>query len=110
MLVVLPHGICVDPEIVKFFNIRTERPKGPGGEMVHTVVLKTDEEHLLIIGASESREEAEALSVECARRINKALGSEDEDEDDDDDDDDGTEEEDDDEAESEEEEDDDDDW
>lgn len=75
MLVVLPHGVCVDPEIVKFFNVRTER-KGPTGQPLHTVVLKTDEEHLLIIGSSEDREEAETLSVECARRINRALGEE----------------------------------
>ncbi|MCA9566431.1 MAG: hypothetical protein KC656_01255 [Myxococcales bacterium] len=91
MLVVLPHGICVDPEIVKFFNIRTERPKGPGGPQVHTVVMKTDEEHLLIIGATEDRDEAEKLSTECARRINKALGAETEEADDDDADDDSEE-------------------
>ena len=76
MLVVLPHGVCVDPEIVKFFNVRTERPKGPNQGLSHTVVLKTDEEHLLIIGSTGDRDEAVALSVECARRINKALGEE----------------------------------
>lgn len=105
MLVVLPHGVCVDPEIVKFFNIRSERPKGPAGVTVHTVVLKTDEEHLLIIGSTDSREEAETLSVECARRVNKALGEDVEDADDDPEDDDPPDDED-----ADEDDDDDDDW
>jgi len=80
MLVLLPHGVCVDPEIVKFFHIRTERPKGPGKPIMHTVVMKTDEEGFLVVAATDDREEAVKLSQTCAKLINKALGVEDEEE------------------------------
>lgn len=84
MLVVLPHGIAVDPEIVKYVTIRPERPQGPKGPIIFSVVMKTDaDEHLQVLGAYDKREEAQALSGECAKRINKALGADDDGGDDD---------------------------
>lgn len=71
MLVSLPHGIAVDPDIVKFITIRMERPQGPQGPTIFTVVMKTDaDENFHVIGAYDNRKEAEKLSKECARRIN----------------------------------------
>lgn len=82
MLVILPHGVAVDPEIVKYLTIRTDRqPGAPPNQLVFTVFMKTDvDEHLQSLGTFDNREEAEALSLECARRINKALGAGDEEE------------------------------
>lgn len=92
MLVVLPHGTCVDPEIVKLVTIRVDRPQGPGKPMVFTVAMKTEaDDNYVLLATFDEREEAEALAVECAKRVNKALGggddedagSDDEDEDED---------------------------
>lgn len=75
MLVVLPHGYCVDPEIVKYLTIRVDRPQQPNAKLMFSVVMKTDaDDNQQLLGAFDDRKEAEALSMECARRINKGLG------------------------------------
>lgn len=76
MLCVLPHGVCVDPEIVKYISIRADRPAAqPNAKMVFSVIMKTDaDDHLQVIASFDDRGEAEALSIACAKRINKALG------------------------------------
>ena len=78
MLCVLPHGVCVDPEIVKYISIRADRPAGqPTAKMVFSVIMKTDaDDHLQVIASFDDRTEAESLTLECAKRINKALGVE----------------------------------
>lgn len=78
MLCVLPHGVCVDPEIVKYISIRADRPAAqPNAKMVFSVIMKTDaDDHLQVIASFDDRAEAEGLSLECAKRINKALGVE----------------------------------
>lgn len=77
MLVVLPHGFCVDPEIVKYLTIRVDRPQQPNAKLMFSVVMKTDaDDNQQLLGAFDDRAEAEALTNECARRINKGLGVE----------------------------------
>jgi hypothetical protein len=91
-LVQLPHGACVDPEIVKYVTIRVDRPLGMGKPVVFTVVLKTDaDDNPLLLATFDDRAEAEALVEACAARINGA--SEDDDGGGDDDEDDEAEEE-----------------
>lgn len=85
MLVVLPHGACVDPEIVKMIHIRADRRQQ--GDMVYNVVMKTDaDDNFHLLAGFSERDEAEALARECATRINKALGADEPENDDDDDD------------------------
>jgi hypothetical protein len=75
MLVVLPHGFCVDPEIVKYLTIRVDRPQQPNAKLMFSVVMKTDaDENQQMLGTFVDRAEAEALTTECARRLNKGLG------------------------------------
>lgn len=80
MLAVLPHGVCVDPETVKILTIRTDQGKGPTPDkraMLFVVTMKTDaDDQWIVIAAFDDRAEAEHLTAECSRRINKALGVE----------------------------------
>lgn len=82
MLAVLPHGVCVDPETVKILSIRAEQGKGPDKKgMLFVVTMKTDaDDQWIVVAAFDDRGEAEKLTQECSRRINKALGAETEDE------------------------------
>jgi hypothetical protein len=84
MLVQLQHGMCVNPEIVKLVHIRQDRQQKTNS-MVYTVVIKTDEDGFLVLASVDDRAEAEELTRDTARRINKGLGEEDADEDDDED-------------------------
>ena len=78
MLVSLPFGIAVDPETVKLVVIRSDRRAGPNTPMVFTVAIKTDaDENFHVVASFDDRAEAEALSSECARRINTGMGEED---------------------------------
>ncbi len=80
MIVVLPHGTCVDPETVKMILIRADRAKSGG--MVFNVVMKTDaDDNFHLIAPFDNRGEAEALAGECAKLINKGLGVDDDDDD-----------------------------
>ncbi len=71
MLAVLPHGLSVDPEIVKLITVRSERS---GGVTRHSVVMRTDaDDNLHTIATFTTREEAEELCNECADTINENL-------------------------------------
>lgn len=79
MLVRLPHGMVVNPEIVKLVHVRADRAQGrsSGQQMIYSVVIKTDDDGFLVLAATGEREAAEALAYECAQRINLGLGEED---------------------------------
>ena len=49
MLVRLPHGMCVNPEIVKHVHVRPDRPNPRENTMVYNVLLKTDDDGFLTI-------------------------------------------------------------
>lgn len=85
MLVKLFGGLCIDPSNVKYISVRGEmvREEGQMKQVFH-VGLKTDGDEMLKVGTFDVREEAEAQSEECAKRINKALGEGDEEDEDED--------------------------
>ena len=83
MLVKLFNGVCIDPNSVKYLNVRGEMVREDGQmKQVYHVALKTDGDEMLKIGTYDDRLEAESLSEQCADKINKALGEGEEDADD----------------------------
>ncbi|MFM7200849.1 MAG: hypothetical protein ACKO6N_08660 [Myxococcota bacterium] len=92
MLVKLPSGLCIDPEIVKIIFVKREPVKLGQKELVWAVYVRTDGELELRLGTPETEEEAINLARLAADMINRGLKGEDEEDssDDDDDDDDDT--------------------
>jgi len=77
VLVILPYGVAVDPDIVKLIAVRVDRPQGRGAQapLIFSVGMKTDaDERMHILGSFDNRAEAEELARVCARRVNKAMG------------------------------------
>ena len=72
MLAPLPHGMAIDPETVKYFSVRPDRPKGPAGPVVFTVIVRTDDDKAIPIASFDKHEEAVSLSQKCGRLVNKA--------------------------------------
>jgi len=75
MLVELPHGMCVNPDIVKLVHVRMDRQQRTSA-MLYSVVVKTDDDGFLVVATLDDRDEAEKLAAECADLINKGLGEE----------------------------------
>ncbi len=76
MLVKLPHGMCVNPEIVKLVHVRVDRAQR-GLPPRFTVVMKTDDDQLHSVATFDTHDQATTLASECGRRINVALGEDD---------------------------------
>lgn len=88
MLVKLPYGACVDPEVVKYIHVRIDRPKGATGPMAFTVVMKTEEDQPIVLATFDEHGPAVALSSLCGKLVNAAGGEGDEDDEDDEEEDD----------------------
>lgn len=79
MLVKLPNGVSVNPEIVKYIHIRKDRVQMDTGPRVMFVVsLKLEDGVELPVQYCDQFDIATEASVECTNRINKGLGVEEE--------------------------------
>ena len=75
MMVELPHGMCVNPEIVKLIHVRMDRQQRTN-TLLYSVVIKTDDDGFLVIATLDDRGEADTLAAQCADLINTGLGEE----------------------------------
>ena len=80
MLVKLPGGLCIDPEIVKIIFVRREPVKMGQKDLVWTVYVRTDGDLEMKLATPETEEEAITISRGAADLINKGLKGDDEEE------------------------------
>ncbi len=76
MLVKLPHGMAVNPEVVKLIHVKIEAGQR-GLPPRFSVQVRTDDETSLVLASFSKHEQAVALAGKCARQLNLGLGEED---------------------------------